>query len=132
MNADTFRERFGKESGQAFSPRAFRSRRLELLQKADAMIVVYAGVSESSAFEVAYNIFAGNNAPILYLIWKETPVKTTLLQDLQDLGDVTYVSFGDPAELSEPLLAFLKRVEGTEFSSSAFASVPRGKPVSNG
>ena len=61
----SFREAFASEAGGSFAPRRFRDTRLALLSRADVMLVVRTGLSESGAFEVAYNIFGGRRIPII-------------------------------------------------------------------
>jgi carbamoyl-phosphate synthase large subunit len=108
--SETFKQRFAEASGQPFTPQNFRRFRLELLGRADAMIIVRTGLSESSAFEVAYNLFGGANIPMLFAIWQERPIKTTLLRELEDLACVSYHSFARPDELEAPLQAFFAQV----------------------
>jgi carbamoyl-phosphate synthase large subunit len=111
--SDTFRGRFELDTGRSFTPRIFRAARLKLLGRADAMIVIRTGLSESGAFELAYNIFGGNRVPVFFAIWKQTPFETTLLRDLDDLVIARYVTFADPMELREPLLEFLEGCVGS-------------------
>ncbi|MEI6789699.1 MAG: hypothetical protein WCK42_00775 [Myxococcaceae bacterium] len=108
--ASTFKQAFERRSGLPFSPRNFREERLALLKQADAMVVIRAEMSESSAFEVAYSIASGLNIPIFFAVWKLYPIKTTLLQDLGDLCPATYVQFEQPEELKEPLELFLRSI----------------------
>ncbi|MDP9123851.1 MAG: hypothetical protein M3N82_04530 [Pseudomonadota bacterium] len=110
-SAETFRTAFEQETGCAFSPESFRAHRLKQLDQADVFVNIRAGMSESSAFELSYHIFRGACTPILFLIWKQAPIKTTLLKDLGSLCDVTYLEFDDPAELDEPLAAFFRSCE---------------------
>ena len=110
-SADTFRTAFERETGRAFSPEAFRAHRLRQLDRADVFVNIRAGMSESSAFELSYHIFRGACTPILFVVWKQAPIKTTLLKDLGSLCDVTYLEFEDPAELDEPLAAFFRSCE---------------------
>jgi hypothetical protein len=56
-------------------------------------------MSESSAFELSYHIFKGRCSPILFLVWKHAPIKTTLIRDLDDLCEVTYLEFEHAGEL---------------------------------
>jgi len=107
---DNFRSVFQHETGLAFSPSNFRHHRLSLLRHADAMLVVRTGLSESGAFEVAYNLFKGKNVPMFFAIWRQSPIKTTLLRELHDLGTVVYVDFEHPEELRKPLRNFLSLV----------------------
>jgi hypothetical protein len=79
-----------------------------LLNRTDAIIVMRTGLSESGAFELAYNIFGGAAAPIFFAIWEQAPLKTTLLRALPDFVPVRYVTFGQPEELRRPLLEFLR------------------------
>ena len=67
-------------------------------------------MSESGAFEIAYNVFAEPRAPIFLAVWKHSPIKTTLLRDLEEVCDVTYREFEDPEELRGDLQHFFRRV----------------------
>jgi hypothetical protein len=102
----TFRTRFELDTGLPFTPQNFRARRLALLNRADAMVVIRTGLSESGAFEVAYNIFGGSRAPVFLAIWKNAPIETTLLRELDELVPIRYVTFADPLELRASLLEF--------------------------
>jgi hypothetical protein len=108
-SAATFRSSFEAETGQAFSPEAFRAHRLRRLSKADAFVNIRVGMSESSAFELSYHVFRGACTPVLFLVWKHAPIKTTLLKDLGNLCDVTYVEFERAEELQEPIAHFFER-----------------------
>jgi carbamoyl-phosphate synthase large subunit len=110
-SAETFRPAFEQETGRAFTPDAFRTHRLQLLDRADVFVNIRAGMSESSAFELSYHVFRGACTPILFLVWKQAPIRTTLLKDLGSLCDVTYLEFDDPAELDEPLADFFRSCE---------------------
>lgn len=92
-NKDTFKQSFESNSGLAFTPANFRKVRLDLLSKSDLFIIVRTSMSESSAFEVAYNIFKAKNIPMLFLISESAPIKTTLIRELHDLSDATYFTF---------------------------------------
>lgn len=109
-DSDSFRQAFASEAGTAFAPRRFRDTRLSLLSSADVMLVLRTGLSESGAFEIAYNIFGGRRIPILFAVWDEAEIKTTLLRDLDDLAKVRYVRFSDPASLAEHFARFLDEV----------------------
>ena len=65
-------------------------------------------MSESSAFELSYHVFRGACTPVLFLVWKHAPIKTTLLKDLGSLCDVTYLEFEHPDELRDRLAAFFE------------------------
>jgi len=106
QSSSTFRLHFEKETGQAFTPQNFRRDRLQLLDQADAIVVIRTGLSESTAFELAYNIFGRPPAPIFFAIWDQAPIKTTLLRELNEIVPVRYVTFSNPAELTGPLLDF--------------------------
>ena len=110
-SADTFRGAFESETGRTFSPEAFRAHRLRQLDQADVFVNIRAGMSESSAFELSYHVFRGACTPILFLVWKQAPIRTTLLKDLGSLCDVTYLEFDDPAELDAPLAGFFDSCE---------------------
>jgi carbamoyl-phosphate synthase large subunit len=88
------------------------------------MIVIRTGLSESGAFEVAYNIFGGKRVPIFFAVWDQAPIKTTLLRDLDELVPVRYVTFSSPEELRQPLLDFLSAFVGIcETDAAALADL---------
>ncbi len=107
-SADTFRASFEAERGEAFAPHAFRTHRLNLLATADAFVNIRVGMSESSAFELSYHVFRGACTPVLFLVWKHAPIKTTLLKDLDRLCDVTYLEFEHPDELRQGIADFFQ------------------------
>src|SRR6202163_4749910 len=113
---DSFRQAFTSESGGAFAPRRFRDTRLALLSRADVMLVVRTGLSESGAVEVAYDIYGGRRIPMLVAvsdgaeIKDPAHIKTPLLRDLDDLAKVRYVRFSDPASVASELAGFLDDV----------------------
>lgn len=124
QSSETFRQQFEREAGQQFTPSSFRETRLDLLNQADVMIVIRTGLSESGAFEVAYNIFGGKRVPVFFAVWDQAPIKTTLLRDLDELGPVRYVTFSNPEELRQPLLDFLSAFAGiSETDSVALADM---------
>ena len=106
-DADSFKQAFEHRSGLPFTPKNFRTERLGLLKQADKMVVIRAEMSESGAFEIAYNIASGLKLPIFFAIWKPFPIKTTLLRDLDDLCPVTYAQFDQAEELKASLSDFL-------------------------
>lgn len=108
FNKNTFKAAFEKKTGLKFTPKNFRRERLKLLDTADAIVIIRTGLSESSAVEIAYNIFGGKKAPIFFAIWEEAPIKTTLLRDLDDLVKITYQNFSSPEQLIQPLTQFFK------------------------
>ena len=108
----SFRENFESRTGAPFTPRNFRKHRLSMIRNADAFINLRTAMSESTAFEVAYNLFGGASIPMFFAVWRKAPIRTTLIRELQDLGDVTYVEFDRPRELRRPLWTFLRKVCG--------------------
>jgi carbamoyl-phosphate synthase large subunit len=110
QNKDTFRKAFEKDTGLLFSPKSFREYRLKLLDAADAFINIRTGMSESGSFELAYHIFKGTQAPVFFACWKGAPIHTTLLRELHDLVDITYVEFESPDELTGKLFEFFEKV----------------------
>jgi len=105
-NADTFKRSFETETGIAFTPDNFRGYRMQRLDSTDLFVNIRVGLSESSAFELGYHIFRGRCTPVLYLVWKRAPIKTTLLRDLESLCDVTYLEFERVEELRPALREF--------------------------
>lgn len=114
---ESFRSAFTSEAGGAFAPRRFRDTRLALLTRADVMLVLRTGLSESGAFEVAYNIYGGRRIPMLFAVWDQAEIKTTLLRDLDDLAKVRYVRFSDPASVATELARFLDEVVMPDMSA---------------
>jgi len=102
----TFKKSFERDHHSPFTPQNFRNHRLRLLDQADALINIRVGMSESSAFELSYHIFKGRRTPILFLVWKHAPIKTTLIRELDDLCDVTYLEFEHVDELREGIHRF--------------------------
>ena len=88
---DSFKINFTKNHGKAFTPNNFREYRLDTLNESDAMIIFRTGLSESTVFEVAYNIFKGKKVPIFYAIEPGCEMKTTLLRELDGYFDTTVV-----------------------------------------
>jgi carbamoyl-phosphate synthase large subunit len=110
LSDQTFRENFEQSQGLAFNPVNFRRYRLSQLRRADAFLYVRTAMSESGAFEVAYNVFAEPRAPMFFAVWKHAPIKTTLLRELDEVCDVTYREFEDPEELRGDLQHFFRRI----------------------
>ncbi|WP_434051201.1 MAG: glutamine-hydrolyzing carbamoyl-phosphate synthase small subunit [Roseibium sp.] len=122
---ESFRETFEQNIGAPFTPRNFRNYRLSLMRNADAFINIRTAMSESTAFEVAYNIFGGENVPMLFAVWRNAPIKTTLIRDLEDLGHVTYVEFDKPRDLRRPLWTFLELAARQKFTRTSEALLDR-------
>lgn len=110
QTSDSFIIRFEQLTRKKFTPQEFRKYRLSLLDTADAIIHIRTGLSESSSFEIAYNIFKGKKAPILFCVWKNSPIKTTLLKDLDDLCDANYIEFSDFSDLESTIIDFLAKI----------------------
>jgi carbamoyl-phosphate synthase large subunit len=112
-SAETFKRSFEREQKLPFTPRNFRDHRLGLLAQADAVVNIRVGMSESSAFELGYHIFKGRCTPVLFLVWKHAPIKTTLIRELGDLCDVHYIEFEDVEELREGIHRFFSDLHTT-------------------
>lgn len=109
-NQDNFQSAFEKNFGVLFSPQNFRSVRAGLLEKADAFIAIRTGMSESTAFEVALSLSSPKKIPLFFAIWEKSPIKTTLLKNLETATDTQYHVFSKACDLREPLNEFLKSV----------------------
>jgi carbamoyl-phosphate synthase large subunit len=119
LSERTFREHFEHSQGVPFNAVNFRRYRLGQLRRADAFLYIRTAMSESGAFEIAYNVFAEPRAPIFFAVWKHCPIKTTLLRDLQEACDVTYREFEDPEELRGDLQHFFRRVADQSMKAAA-------------
>jgi carbamoyl-phosphate synthase large subunit len=129
QDSSTFRPQFERETGQKFTPQNFRKDRLQRIDQADAIVVIRTGLSESTAFEVAYSIFERPAVPIFFAIWDQAPIKTTLLRDLNEIGPVRYATFSNPDELAEPLLDFFRMYA---FAAVAPCKHPAGAIIDSG
>jgi hypothetical protein len=118
-SADTFRESFERNRHLPFTPKNFRDYRLKLLDQADALINVRVGMSESSAFELSYHIFKGQCSPILFLVWKHAPIKTTLIRELEDLCEVIYLEFECADELRAGIHGFFHMLSARRAAQNA-------------
>lgn len=111
QNAGSFAEHFEQATGLRFSPDAFRRFRLGMIDAASAMVVVRTAMSESTAFELAYNAYAGPRLPVFFAVWRDAPIRTTLLRDLQSCLPMSrYATFDDPAEVFGELDSFVAEV----------------------
>jgi carbamoyl-phosphate synthase large subunit len=115
----TFREHFEQSQGLPFNAVNFRRYRLGQLRRADAFLYIRTAMSESGAFEIAYNVFAEPRAPMFFAVWKHCPIKTTLLRDLEDACDVTYREFEHAEELRDDLQHFFSRVADQSLKTAA-------------
>lgn len=90
-NRDTFRQSFEQTIGQPFAPPAFRNHRTTLLDRADGMVVLRTGMSESTSFEMAYHMLSGTKTPMFCAIEPGCPFETTLLRELDGYKGVRVV-----------------------------------------
>jgi carbamoyl-phosphate synthase large subunit len=107
QHAGTFRDSFTAATGLPFTVSAFRAWRLSLIDASDAMLVIRTELSESGAYEIAYNVHAGPRVPIFFAVHRSCPIRTTLLQELDELVEAQYQLFTHPSELIEALHRFL-------------------------
>ncbi len=117
QSQDSFKQFFEQDQKKEFTPKNFRDYRLNLIDQAEAFIVIRTALSESSAFELAYNIFKANKAPVFFAIWEQAPIKTTLLRELNDLCDVTYKIFSQHIDLKVPLQKFFHKCVSLKVSA---------------
>ena len=110
QSQDSFKQFFEQDQKKEFTPKNFRNYRLNLIDQADAFVIIRTALSESGAFELAYNIFKANQAPVFFAIWEKAPIKTTLLRELDDLCDVSYEIFSQPEDLRDSLQKFFINV----------------------
>jgi carbamoyl-phosphate synthase large subunit len=118
QTAESFRSAFEDTTGEVFTPSAFRAWRLGLLGRAHMMVIVRTELSESGAFEIAYNSVV-TRRPMFFAVHAGMPITTTLLRDLEPLCPTTYVTFEDPGELAEPLARFLAQARHASAVSTA-------------
>ena len=114
QSRESFKQSFERDTGCPFTPANFRRYRLELIDQADAFVVLRTGLSESGAFEIAYNVFSGRKSPVFFAIWDKVPIKTTLLRDLDELCPAEYVAFSNVSELVTPLKEFFDKCRGEQ------------------
>lgn len=111
---DTFRKSFALKTGLPFNPKNFRNHRIQLLEKADAMIIFRTGLSESTVFEIAYNIMKGKKIPIFFVIHPDHVIKTTLIRDLNEyLGckvEYKIVDYLDNILNDPDFISFIKKL----------------------
>jgi len=110
QSQETFRKTFERNTGMPFTPQNFRLIRLSMLAAADAMIVIRTSLSESGAFEAAYNVFGARQVPI-FAAWENAPIKTTPLREQDEFCEAEYAVFKEPEELRERLTALVDRVD---------------------
>ncbi len=105
--AESFKKSFTEATGLEFTAKNFRDYRLKQLDETDLMIIFRTSLSESSAFELAYNIFSERRAPVFFAIHESAPIKTTLIRELESELDINYVHFSRAEELAVPIHEFL-------------------------
>ena len=66
-------------------------------------------MSESGAFELAYNLHANNPKPVFYAHWVNAPIKTTLLRELDGEYPIVYNEFNSSQDILSGFKDFLKR-----------------------
>jgi anthranilate/para-aminobenzoate synthase component II len=102
------------------NPQNVRTTRLSLLKKADGLVVIRTAKSESTAFELSYNIYGGRRVPVFFAVSEKAPIRTTVLKDLEDQVDVHYRTFKRPEELLIPLQNFIYEIEAKKHAATQF------------
>ena len=109
LNKDSFIEYFEREMNQKFTAKAFREYRFGLIKQCDALIFIRTSMSESGAFELAYNLHSNNPKPVFYAHWVNAPIKTTLLRELDGEYPIVYKEFNSSQDILSGFKDFLKR-----------------------
>jgi len=98
-NRDNFKKDWELQTGKIFTPKAFKEDRKKKLLGSDGVIYLY-NVSVSRGFEIGmfmteqeYN--PAVNSPLLILIKRSNPMKTTLLKDLPNTSYAEYEDFNE-------------------------------------
>ncbi len=107
LNKDNFIQEWEKITNANFTPDKFRKYRIELINRSNLFIYVRTSMSESSAFEISYNVY-NRKIPMFFAVWDKAPLKTTLLRDLESMCPVKYYVFSNPHDIKEPLATFIK------------------------
>jgi carbamoyl-phosphate synthase large subunit len=89
---NTFKINYEILEKREFNPTNFRESRLSKMSESNAFLILRTGMSESTVFEIAYNILKGKNIPIFVAIDGDKEIKTTLIRDLDGFenANVTY------------------------------------------
>lgn len=111
QNSESFKLFFENQTGKVFTPSNFRKYRLQLLDQADMFLIIRTTMSESSSFEVSYNIFKGSKAPMFFAVHEDAPIKTTLLKDLEEYIPTQYQTFKEAGDLRAPLKRFVNAIK---------------------
>ena len=78
------------------------------------MIIFRTGLSESTVFEIAYNIMKGKKIPIFFVIHPDHVIKTTLIRDLNEyLGckvEYKIVDYLDNILNDPDFISFIKKL----------------------
>jgi len=114
-NKDNFKQAYEEETGNTFTANNFRRTRLGLIEKCDAIVVIRTGMSESTAFELCYNTYFSDSAPVFFAVMKGREIRTTLLQALDEIADVEYHYFSEPVSLKPALIKFLTKVANKKY-----------------
>ncbi len=107
-NKNSFKKDFEKVTNIPFTPENFRNYRLDKIRQSHASLIIRTAMSESTAFELGYMYSKFPNMPMLIAVQKNTPITTTLLQDLHP--DVKYVHFNEIAEIKDDLYNFFDNI----------------------
>ncbi|OUS24798.1 hypothetical protein A9Q99_23690 [Gammaproteobacteria bacterium 45_16_T64] len=107
MDRDNFAAEFERITGIQFSPAKFREYRLNLIDESDALVFIRTSMSESSAFELSYNLHSTHPKPVFYAHWHQAIIETTLLRELEEDYPVMYTQFRSVTDIRTPFRTFL-------------------------
>jgi len=117
LNKDSFKNDFEQRTKLAFTAKNFRDYRLGLIDECDAMIFIRTSMSESGAYELAYNIHSSNPKPVFYAYMSDAPIKTTLIRELDQDYPVSYQAFDCAQDVLDGIKAFFDAFNLTERQS---------------
>jgi len=103
--SEDFKSIFKNETGIPFTPENFRNYRLNNIRKSNSMFIIRNSMSESTAFELGHIYSIYPNLPIFYAVHRNSPIKTTLLQDLHP--NVVYYTYKNPEDITPDLYNWL-------------------------
>ncbi|AQS35881.1 hypothetical protein Sps_00687 [Shewanella psychrophila] len=118
LNKNSFIEYFEHQMKQEFTAKSFRQYRLGLIEQCDALIFIRTSMSESGAYELAYNLHSQKPKPVFYAHWVNAPIKTTLLRELDDEYPLVYNAFNSSDDILAGLSVFFKRYDLLEVESA--------------
>ncbi len=107
-SSNTFRTDFETLTGIEFTPTNFRRFRLKKIRESDALVMIRTSMSESGAFELSYNLHLDQPKPVFYAHWIGSPIKTTLLRELESDYSVRYCEFVDASDVIIPFRKFVE------------------------